>query len=480
MIRYLYSIKKIINVLLVSSSGYTRGNVMKGTVKVNYYSLFMVIALVLLIGCNKQEQSMGSKESIVRKQGLEKEVKETEDAVVNDEEKKEKQSAEAIDINELLEKATGAKALDIIECGESEENPELVDSLTTLTNPQQIQLIVQQLQERESKLMTEGEWIDGYILRFYDRGNIMGDLTLKENILEKTFWAEYKGNQYEVDGDFFRTIKDLKRYKPNEELISEDAIALFSKYNFTPVMLVQKCEYTLPKDLKVTSVGEIETIYFGVGLEMSKVIGLDYTALLGKLVTIESYYLKESFLEGEYKQEMNPRGIVIRYQGDIVGAHLDSNDFSANYYALTGKNFEQLTGITKEEYINKKIMDTYQRPSLSDEELITAYIECNVHENYNRFYEIRASKLWLQTLFLYKEEKELFSQKENRQGMRTGYQGIKIISIEEIKDEKHSPKILKAYAVTFFIESESGGEKNFEPVYIGEENGVRVIYSQGI
>lgn len=180
---------------------------MNGVVKVNYYSLFMVIALVLLIGCNKQEQSMGSKESIVRKQGLEKEVKEAEDAVVNDEEKKEKQSAEAIDINELLEKATGAKALDIIECGESEENPELVDSLTTLTNPQQIQLIVQQLQERESKLMTEGEWIDRYILRFYDRGNIMGDLTLKENILEKTFWAEYKGNQYEVDGDFLELLK---------------------------------------------------------------------------------------------------------------------------------------------------------------------------------------------------------------------------------------------------------------------------------
>lgn len=64
--------------------------------------------------------------------------------------------------------------------------------------------------------------------------------------------------------------------------------------------------------------------------------------------------------------------------------------------------------------------------------------------------------------------------------MRTDYQGVKIISIEEIKDEKHSPEILKAYAVTFFIESEAGGEKNFEPVYIGEENGVRVIYSQGI
>lgn len=402
------------------------------------------------------------------------------DTTVNDEGEKEKKLIEDQGINELLEKAKGATTLDIIQGGQSEENPGVVDPPTTITNPQQIQLLVQQLHRRETALMTEGDWVESYLLRFYDKGNIMGDLMLKESVLEKTFWVEYKGKQYEVDRDFFRIIKDLKRYKPNEELMPEDAIALFSKYNYTPVMLFQRDEYTLPKDLKVTSVDEMETIYFGLGLEMSKAIGMDYTALLGKVVTIESYYLKKSFLEGEYKQEMNPRGIIMRYEGNIVGAHLDSNNLLANFYALTGKNFEQVTGNTKEEYINKKIMDTYQRPFLSDEELITAYIDCNVHRNYNLFYEIRASKLWLQTLFLYKGEKELFSQKKNRQGMRTDYQGIKIISINEIKDENHSPEILKAYAVNFFIESEAGGEENDEPVYIGEENGVRVIYSPGI
>lgn len=234
----------------------------------------------------------------------------------------------------------------------------------------------------------------------------------------------------------------------------------------------------MPKDLKVTSVDEMETIYFGLGLEMSKVIEMDYTALLGKVVTMESYYLKESFLEGDFKQEVNPRGIIIRYKGDIIGAHLDSN--SGDFYALTGDKFDQLTGSTEEEYINKKIMDTYQRPYLSDEELIKAYLDCNVQENYTRYYEIRASKLWLKTLFLYKEKNELFSQKEKRQGMRTGYQDIKMISIEEMKYEAYPDENITVYGVTFFTRSEAGGEENYETVYIGEENGIRVIYSEGI
>lgn len=303
---------------------------------------------------------------------------------------------------------------------------------------------------------------------------------LIESVWEKTFWVEYKGTQYEVDRDFFRIIKDLKRYKPNEELMPEDAIALFSKYNYAPVMLFQREEYTLPEDLKVTSVDEMEAIYFGLGLEMSKAIGMDYTAVLGKRVTIESYYLKESFLEGEYKEEVNPRGIIIRYNGTIVGAHIDSNNLAANFYALTGESFEQVVGSTKEEYMNENIMDTYQRSSLSDEELIAAYIDCNVNRNYDLFYEIRASRFWLETLFLYKEDQELFSQKENRQGMRTDYKGITITSISEIKEEKHSPEISNTYGVTFFIESEAGGEENYEAVYIGEENGVRVVYNNGI
>lgn len=100
------------------------------------------------------------------------------DTTINGEGEKEKQLIEDKGINELLEKAKGATTLDIIQGGQNEENQGVVGPPTTITNPQQIQLLVQQLHRREKELMTERDWGESYLLRFYNEGNIIGDLTL--------------------------------------------------------------------------------------------------------------------------------------------------------------------------------------------------------------------------------------------------------------------------------------------------------------
>ena len=143
---------------------------------------------------------------------------------------------------------------------------------------------------------------------------------------------------------------------------------------------------------------DIQNLYFALSIEMSKAIGLNYTTkageeVLGKNVTAEIYYLVEP-LPRSAEPYLDARGIVIRYQGEIVGAHIDTGRHSGNMYTLSGKSFEEVTELIPSIYLAQTVMREFERGYSSDEELITNYFKAQVEGDVTTYFKTISTAKW--------------------------------------------------------------------------------------
>lgn len=258
----------------------------------------------------------------------------------------------------------------------------------------------------------------------------------------------------------FRLLAATEEYRPEGSRIPEDVIELFGKYGYTPAFLMGSSERRLPKTLEVTSADDIENLYFALSIEMSKAIGLDYgeqlgdVGVLGKSITAEIYYLVESLPESD-RPISDARGIVIRHEGKIVGAHMDSGRHSAVFYTLSGKSFDEVTSLTPVDYLAETVMADFERGGYSsDEELIATYFKALVDGDTKTYFKTVSTNTWLVILFTNMDNTTLFNEGTVRQLMNTFYKKVDILDIKLSKEnDKLSSNRTKIYTVNYRIET---------------------------
>ncbi|AST58017.1 peptidase 1 [Thermoanaerobacterium thermosaccharolyticum] len=156
-------------------------------------------------------------------------------------------------------------------------------------------------------------------------------------------YIEEEGRKVEPDYSFFRYIADLNEYTNPDTNIKQQVIQLFDKYNWTVDYRINTLKEKLPESLKHKAGEYPVKIYWAYNNELSKQIGLDFTDYLGKDVAVEIYRLREPLPEF-MKPRRDARGIVIKYNDEIIGAYIDAGRHDSFACSLDRKSLKDITG----------------------------------------------------------------------------------------------------------------------------------------
>ena len=364
----------------------------------------------------------------------------------------------------------------------------------TITDERHIQLVLALLARSDTSTISDKDMSGNYVknqpLVFYQKGKKLAELYINYSTLYDKGWIQYGEYSFQLDEMLFRLLAATEEYRPEGSKVPEDVIELFGEYGYTPAFLMGSSERRLSKTLEVTSVDDIENLYFALSIEMSKAIGLDYgeqlgdLGVLGKTITAEIYYLVESLPKSD-SPILDARGIVIRYGGKIVGAHMDAGRHSAVFYTLSGKSFDEVTSMTPVDYLAETVMADFERGGYSsDEELIATYFKALVDGDTKTYFKTVSTNTWLDILCNNMDNTTLFNEGTVRQLMNTYYKKVDILDIKLSKEnDKLSSNRTKIYTVNYRIETneslflESGEYPRL--VFLSKENGKWLVAGEG-
>lgn len=364
---------------------------------------------------------------------------------------------------------------------------------STVTNERHIQLILALLAKGNTSSISEkdmgGNYIKNQPIVFYQEGKKLAELYMNYDTLYDKGWIQYGDYNYEIDEKLFRLLAATEEYRATDREVPTDVITLFGEYGYTPAFLGSSSERTLPKSLEVESAADIENLYFAMGMEMSKAIGLNYggemesAGVLGQAITVEIYYLVEPLPESA-RPMVDARGIVIRHKGNIVSAHINVGRHAGAFYTLSGKSFEEVTSSTPANYLAETIMAGLDRGNLSDEELIAAYFKAMVEGDTSAYFKTVSTCKWLEILFANMDNSTLFNEATTRALIPTIYKKVEILDMKLSKEnEALSTNQTKIYTVNYRIETNDpitldSGEYS-RSVVLTNENGKWLVLSEG-
>jgi hypothetical protein len=202
-------------------------------------------------------------------------------------------------------------------------------------------------------------------------------------------YLEIDEKKYDPGFSFFRYIRDFTEYRQFDTNIDNRAIELFGEYNWTIDYRINTIETTLPSDLKHEAGEYPIEIYWAYNNELSKNIGLNYSDYLGKQVEVDIYRLREP-LPDFLSPRMDARGIVLRYDKEIIGAYIDAGRHNTFACSLDRKSLKELT--KKEwdnwvsDYIDYKDELENKLSKMKPEEIIKEYYDAiNSHDQKREF-----------------------------------------------------------------------------------------------
>lgn len=134
--------------------------------------------------------------------------------------------------------------------------------------------------------------------------------------------------------------------------ISSDVTKLFQQYGWTPTKLLGRADAKLPGSLMTNVEDSPMQFYWIRAVVLSGDAGFDLKKGLGNQVKIEIYDLSGNLPE-KYKFPVfqSIRGLVYRGgDGVIIGALVDSGRHAGNSISLSGKDVEDITGMSISEY----------------------------------------------------------------------------------------------------------------------------------
>jgi len=318
-------------------------------------------------------------------------------------------------------------------------------------------------------------------MRPMTKGNNKLILTLKDgNKKEFTFAFDdlYNLGYVQIDGklldpgyDFFRYLDDYIEYRQHDASINSKVSDLFSKYGWTADYLVNSVKVTFPSDLKHQA-GEFPIkLYWAYNNELSKSVGLDYSGYLGENVNAEIYRLREP-LPDYLKPRSDARGIIIKHNGEIIGAYIDAGRHSGFACSLNKKSLEDVTGKDWGNWIDGYIdysdeIET-KLSSMSPEELIRKYFEAMDEQDEKTQLACMTRSGLCSYLFVNMDNNLLYNS-GSASVYSDGYSNLnsaKLIDMSEMKDMENPDGVIE-YRVTVdydfkrVITSESGVQSRF-------------------
>lgn len=202
---------------------------------------------------------------------------------------------------------------------------------------------------------------------------------LHDSLPTEIGYIEIALQKFEPDYSFFRYMESLIDFHENiNSSIDEKVMSLFKDYNWTVDYKLNTVFETLPENLKHKA-GEFPyKIYWAYNNELSKGIGLDYSIYLGQKIEVEIYKLREPLPDYLYPRR-NARGIVMKENGNIIGAYIDAGRHNSFACSLDRKNLEDITNMDWDQWIAGYIEYTdeleLQLSKLEPEELIRTYFD---------------------------------------------------------------------------------------------------------
>lgn len=164
-------------------------------------------------------------------------------------------------------------------------------------------------------------------------------------------YLEIDGQKYDPGYDFFRYIDDFSEYHRFDTRIENQVVELFKKYEWTVDYRINTLKETLPNNLKHEAGEYPVKIYWAYNNELSKSIGLDYSKYLGMKADVDIYRLREPL---PYNM-MNARGIVIKYDGKIIGAYIDVGRHDCFACSLNRKRLKDIINKDWDQWVENYI-----------------------------------------------------------------------------------------------------------------------------
>jgi len=202
-------------------------------------------------------------------------------------------------------------------------------------------------------------------------------------------YLEINKNKYDPGFSFFRYMKDFTEYSQFDTNVDNQVEELFKKYDWTIDYKINTIKETLPSNLKHEAGEYPVKIYWAYNSELSKSIGMDYKPYLGKKVDIEIYRLREP-LPDYMNPRMNARGIVLKYDGKIIGAYIDAGRHDCFACSLDRKTLKDITNMEWDnwisDYINYNNELEIKLSKMTPEDVIKQYYDAmNNHDTKMEF-----------------------------------------------------------------------------------------------
>jgi hypothetical protein len=200
----------------------------------------------------------------------------------------------------------------------------------------------------------------------------------------------------------------------------------------------------LPDNLKHKAGEYPVKIYWAYNNELSKEIGLDFTNYLGKDVVVEIYRLREplpEFLE----PRRDARGIVLKYNDEIVGAYIDAGRHDSFACSLDRKNLKEITGKEWDEWIADYI--DYQDEleiklsKMGPEDIIREYFRALDKHDIKMVWACMTRKNLSQELSINMNNNYLFN--KNSDKIDYNIKSAKLLEIKELKVFSDEPGMLE-------------------------------------
>lgn len=185
------------------------------------------------------------------------------------------------------------------------------------------------------------------------------------------------GGLYETNTNFARYVDSLLENTDIKiEIDDTDAAALFKKYGWTLDYQISAMNNKL-NNITVLTGFNPNAYYFAYNNVLSADIGLDMSRYSNSAnIDIEIYRIRESMPQ-EFYPIQNCRGIVVKENGNIIGAFISAGRHSAfNACSLKHNSFEKTAGQTLDEWLAERVQaDTTDEKlsKLEPEQIIKEY-----------------------------------------------------------------------------------------------------------
>lgn len=250
--------------------------------------------------------------------------------------------------------------------------------------------------------------------------------------------------KFKPDYSFFRYIQDLGEYENLDTNIDQQVAQLFSKYFWTVDYRISSLGEKLPENLKHKAGEYPDKIYWAYNNELSKQIGLDFTDYLGKSIVAEIYRLREPLPEF-MKPRRNARGVVLKYNGKIIGAYIDAGRHNTFACSLDRKSLEDITGKNWDKwivnYIDYKDELEIRLSKMEPQEIIKEYYEALDRQDIKMVWACMTRKNLCQELSCNMNNRYLFNKYETKPDYNI--KSAKLLNIKKLKNFDDEPNMIE-------------------------------------